>query len=270
MFVNKNIIITGASSGLGKALAYKFAALGANLCLAARRVEILHAIKKDMLERYPDLNVLIFKTDVKNQLSCERLIKESVKQLGSLDIFIANAGQSMWSRFRDLEDPKELQELMQLNYMGVVFSAFYALPHLRESHGSFVAISSIQGSIPVPFHSGYVASKYAVTGFVDTLRLEEPDVHFLLAMPSWIAGTELRAHALTGSAEESVVVMKHHSKKIMSAEQCASHIIQALKAKRDQIYIPNKYRHVSLLRHLFRKLIDRVILARVKKQLRDQ
>jgi len=269
MFVNKNIIITGASSGLGKALAYAFAALGANLCLAARRVEILHALKKDMQQRYPTIKILIFKTDVKNQLSCERLLKESIKQFGSLDIFIANAGQSMWSRFRDLEDPKEMQELMQLNYMGVVFNAFYALPALRQSHGSFVAISSIQGALPVPYHSGYVASKYAVTGFVDTLRLEEPEVHFLLAMPSWIAGTELRAQALTGSGEESVVVNKHHNKKTMSAEQCAAHIIQALKARRDQIYIPKKYAYVGLLRQLFTKLVDRVILARVKKQLRD-
>lgn len=270
MFKNKNIIITGASAGLGKALAYAFAALGANLCLAARRIELLHALKKDIQERYPAINILIFKTDVKNQLSCERLLKESVKQFGSLDIFIANAGQSMWSRFRDLADPKEMQELMQLNYMGVVFNAFYALPYLRQSHGSFVAISSIQGALPVPFHSGYVASKYAVTGFIDTLRLEEPDIHFLLAMPSWIAGTELRSQALTGSAEESIVVKKHHAKNIMSAELCAWHIIQALKARRDQIYIPKKYRYVSLARHLFTKFIDRVILARVKKQLRAE
>ena len=255
MYNNKNIIITGASAGLGKALAYAFAALGANLCLAARRIELLHALKIDLQERYPNIKILIFKTDVKSQLSCERLLKESVKQFGSLDIFIANAGQSMWSRFRDLADPKEMQELMQLNYMGVVFSAFYALPYLRQSHGSFVAISSIQGALPVPFHSGYVASKYAVTGFIDTVRLEEPGVHFLLAMPSWIAGTELRAQALTGAAETSIVVKKHHAKNIMSAECCAEHIIKALTSRQDQIYIPKKYLYVSVLRHIFKNLL---------------
>jgi short-subunit dehydrogenase len=270
MFKNKNIIITGASAGLGKALAYSFAELGANICLAARRVELLHALKKDIQERYPAIQILIFKTDVKNQLSCERLLKEAVKQMGILDIFIANAGQSMWSRFRDIADPKEMQELMQLNYMGVVFNAFYALPYLRQSHGSFVVISSIQGVLPVPFHSGYVASKYAVNGFIDTLRLEEPDIHFLLALPSWIAGTELRAHALTGAAQESVIVNKHHSKKIMSAESCAQNIIRALKDRHDQVYIPKKYQYVSLLRQFFTKFIDRRIFARVKKQLRAE
>jgi len=265
----KNIIITGASSGLGKALAFELASCGANLTLAARRIELLEELKQEINKKYPKSQILVIKTDITNQNSCENLIHESIKYFGALDIFIANAGQSMWSRFCDIKNPKELDNLMQLNYMGVVYAAFYALPYLRQSHGSFVAISSIQGALPVPFHTGYVASKYALTGFIDALRLEEKNIHFLLAMPSWISGTELRNHALRGQAPGSIEVKKNHGKNnAISARECAELIIKALKAKKNKIYIPNRYKYLVALRQFFPALIDYLILKRVKKQLR--
>jgi short-subunit dehydrogenase len=267
MFKNKNIIITGASSGLGKALALKLADLGANLFLASRRIDLLEALKAQLNLGYPEQKIHVLKSDVTVPKDSENLVQQSVAYFGSLDIFIANAGQSMWSRFRDLKDPKELQDLMQLNYMGVASGLFYALPHLRKNKGSFVAISSIQGALPVPFHSGYVAAKYAVTGFIDTVRLEEPEVHFLLAMPSWVAGTELRAQALKSTAPDALRVKEHHDKAIISAERCADYIINALDQKRDKIYIPKKYQYIPILRSICQRMVDNIILKRVKKQL---
>jgi short-subunit dehydrogenase len=266
----KSIIITGASSGLGKALALNLASQGAALTLAARRFELLEALQKNILERYKNTQILIVKSDVTSAKDSKELVQESIKFHKKLDIFIANAGQSMWSRFRDIAHPQELLNLMQLNYMGVVNGAFYALPYLQESKGSFVAISSIQGAIPVAFHSGYVASKYAVSGFIDTLRLEEPDIHFMLAMPSWISGTELRAHALTGSAQNSVVVNKKHGKHAISAESCALEILKALELRKNQIFIPKKYKYIPALRLFFGSLLDKIIQSRVKKQLRAE
>ncbi len=264
----KNYLITGASAGLGKAFAFELASRGANLTLAARRHERLVEIKEDILKLSPKSDILVVKTDVCDKESTKHLISQSMAHFGRLDAVIANAGQSMWSRFRDIADPDELQSLMQLNYMGLVYSAFYALPHLRKSRGSFVAISSLQGAIPVPYHAGYVAAKYAVNGLIETIRQEEPDIHFLLASPSWIAGTELRSHAVSGASADAIKVNTKHGKQVITAEECARLIIEALMAKKTSIYIPKKYGIVPLLRYLLPATVDRIIKAKVDKQLK--
>lgn len=263
----KNYLITGASAGLGKAFAFDLAARGANLTLAARRLERLGEVKDELLAKHANLKILVVKTDVSEKESVKELIERSVAHFGRLDTLIANAGQSMWSRFRDIADPDELKHLMQLNYMGVVYSAFYALPHLRPTRGSFVAISSLQGAIPVPYHSGYVASKYAVNGLIETLRQEEPEVHFMLASPSWIAGTELRSHAVSSSLPDAIKVNTRHGKKVISAEECARLIIEALGERKRSIYIPKKYGIVPFLRYILPLSVDRIIKDKVDKQL---
>lgn len=265
----KTILITGASAGLGKAFAFDLAARGFNLSLAARRHDRLLEIEKELTARYPALKIFSIKADVSDKQSSQAMIEETVAQFGTLDGLIANAGQSMWTRFRDVADPDELKDLMTLNYMGVVYSAFYALPHLRPSKGHFVAISSLQGALPVPYHSGYVASKYAVNGFIETLRQEEPEVHFMLANPSWIAGTELRSHALGGVGKDAIKVHTSHGRKVISAEECARLIIDGMLAEKSSLYIPKKYAIVPLLRHLLPETVDRVIKAKVDKQLKE-
>lgn len=264
----KHYLITGASAGLGKALAFELASLGAHLSIAARRHDRLVNIKHELSKKYPEVRVLTLKADVSDKESSKKMFEESIDYFGSLDGVIANAGQSMWSRFRDLGDPDELKDLMQLNYMGVVYSAFYALPHLEKSKGSFVAISSLQGTIPVPYHSGYVASKYAVNGLIETIRQEEPHIHFMLANPSWIAGTELRSHAVSGTGKDAIKVNTKHGKKVMSADECAKLIIEAMIAKKLSIYLPKKYAVVPFIRHILPAMVDKVIKDKVDKQLR--
>ncbi len=263
----KNVLITGASAGLGKALAFDLAARGFKLSLAARRYERLVEIEAELKAQFPELKILCIKADVCDKASSKAMIEQSVAHFGEIHAVIANAGQSMWTRFRDVADPDELKDLMQLNYMGVVYSAFYALPHLRATNGHFVAISSLQGALPVPYHSGYVASKYAVNGFIETLRQEEPDIHFMLACPSWIAGTELRSHALGGVGKDAIKVHTSHGRKVISADECAHLIIDGMLAKKASLYIPKKYAVVPLLRHLLPKTVDKVIKAKVDKQL---
>lgn len=262
----KSIIITGASTGLGAALAMKAAEEGCYLTLCARRKDRLDKTKALILDRYKDSQVITVECDVTNKDAMHHVVELCAARFGGVDIFIANAGQSMWSRFSDIEDPDRLKEMMDLNFMGVVNGAFYALPYLRSSQGSFVAISSIQGAIPVPYHSGYVASKYAVNGFIETLGLEEPHVHFLLAMPSWISSTELRSSALTGTKEGSISVKQSHGRSALTPAQCAQSIIDALKAKKTDLYMPNIYSLVPLLRKLFRNTVDKVIKNKVNTQ----
>ncbi len=263
-----HVLITGASAGLGAALAVAAARKGANLTLAARRLDRLAELEQSLRSLCPEIKILAIKADVSDKKSVAELIANSVAHFGRLDCLIANAGQGMWTRFSDLADPDQLKDLMQLNYMGVVYSAFYALPHLRKAQGSLVAISSVQGVIPVPYHTGYVASKYAVNGFIDTLRMEEPEVNFLLALPGWIGGTELRAQALTSSGEGAIVVKSRHNRKVVSADQCAEQIIAATIKKQSQLFIPRAYACVPLLRCLLRTTVDKIIKTKVDQQLK--
>lgn len=266
----KHALITGASSGLGESLAKRLALQGYHLTLSARRIDRLQAVRDALIKTHPNLDVLLVPADVSDKEACRTMIDKSLNHFGAIDVFVANAGQGMWCRFRDLQDPDQLQQLMQINYMGVVYGLFYALPHLRKSHGSFVAISSIQGVIPVAYHTGYVASKYAVNGFIETIRLEEPSVHFLLVLPSWIFGTELRSHALSGSGKEAIHVKTEHGKHAVSAEDCADEIVAALRLRARDLFIPKKYQCVPLLRQVAKTTFDRVVMNKIQGQLKEE
>lgn len=267
MVATKHVLITGASSGLGEAFAQSFAEKGYNLTLNARREDKLKALRDRLIQTNSSIDILLAPGDVSQKNTVADIVAQSMAHFSKLDVVVANAGQGMWSRFSDIKDPDELHDLMQLNYMGVVYSLFYTLPHLRQNKGSFVAISSIQGVIPVVYHTGYVASKYAVNGLIETIRLEEPDVHFLLAMPSWISGTELRSHALGGQGSHAIKVKTTHGKHATSTKDCAESIIHALLAGKDDVFIPNTYRVVPTLRNLFKSVFDKVVTNKVKGQL---
>jgi short-subunit dehydrogenase len=268
MLEKKNVLITGASSGLGRALAKKFAKNGANLVLCARRSERLYDLQDELIKANPHIKIHIVIADVSDKNSSKNLVEQCMSQFSQLDVFVANAGQGMWSRFRDISDPDKINELMQVNFMGVVYGLFYSLPYLRKSSGSFIAISSIQGLIPVAYHAGYVASKYAINGLIDTLRLEEPKIHFLLALPSWIANTELREHALVGVGRSAVQVKKQHKKNVISALDCAEKIIRALTNRKKEVFIPKIYRYVPILRDVFGSTFDQLVMNKIQGQIK--
>jgi len=269
MLHEKKIFITGASAGLGAALAFEAASRKASITLAARRIKELEDVAARILKDFPQTKILITKTDVADKDSMKQSVEQSVAHFGSLDYFIANAGRGMWSRFSDINDPECLKEVMDINYGGVVNGAFYAMPHLRKSGGSFVVVSSIQGEIPVPYHSAYVASKYAVNGFIETLSMEEPQVHFLLALPSWISGTELRAQALVGQSEGAIVVKNSHGKSAIAPETYAKLLLDAMEAKKKRLFTPRWFGMVPILRALFPKVVDSVTMTKVNTQLLD-
>lgn len=267
--MKKHALITGASSGLGQALAKELASRGYNLTLSARRLDRLEDLRDLLFKEHPGIDILVVPADMAEKSAVNDVVDQSIKHFSHLDVFVANAGQGMWCRFRDLSDPDQVNQLMQINYMGVVYGLFFALPHLRKAGGSFVAISSIQGTIPVAFHTGYVASKYAVNGLIETMRLEEPEVNFLLALPAWISGTELRASALSGQSDNAIQVNKKHGKSAVPAPTCATQIIDALERKSNEVFIPKKYKYVPWLRQLCKKTFDRVVMNKVKSQLKD-
>ena len=196
MFHGKTAIISGASSGLGASLALAFAEAGANLALFALDGEGLTETADACRERGG--RVLTATGDVGRPEDCQRVVERTVCQYAAVDYLIACAGISMWARFEEIEDISIFRRLMDTNYLGVVHCVYYALPHLKKSRGMVVAISSIQGKIGVPLHTGYVASKHAVQGFFESLRgeLRESGVDVLTVLPGWLRGTNLRRAAL--------------------------------------------------------------------------
>ena len=164
---NKVVVITGASSGIGKALAEKYASEGWNLVLAARRLELMHEIEK----QYPDVNFLLVKTDVTNEMDCKKLIDHTIEEFGRIDVLINNAGISMRAILENV-DLNVIRKVMDVNFWGTVYCTKFALPYLLASKGSLVGVISVGGYVGLPARSGYSASKFAVRGFLDSVRIE--------------------------------------------------------------------------------------------------
>jgi len=229
---NKVIIITGASSGIGKALAYEFASKGAKLVLAARRIELLQQLKQEIT----NTEVVICATDVSREEDCKSLIEKAISTFGQIDVLINNAGISMRAIFEDVE-LDVLHKLMDVNFWGTVYCSKYALPHLLKAKGSLVGIISIAGFVGLPGRTGYAASKFAIRGFLDTVRIEnlQNGLHVLVAAPGFTA-SDVRKSALTAHGSNQGETPRNEEK-MMSAEVCAQHIIKAIEKRKRQLVL---------------------------------
>ncbi len=249
---NKVVVITGASSGIGKALAIKLASMGSKLSLGARRSELLDELKSEL----PNTEILIQKTDVSNEDDCRILMEETIRRFGQIDVLINNAGISMRAIFEEV-DLKVIRQLMDVNFFGTVYCTKYALPHLLKSKGSLVGIISIAGYVGLPGRTGYSASKFAIRGFLDTIRIEnlKKGLHVLVAAPGFTA-SEVRLVALTTDGTQQGETPRDESE-MMSAEECARHIIRAIKRrKRTLILTFIEGKMTVLLGKFFPALLD--------------
>ena len=240
MFGEKTVVITGASSGLGAALALAFAKRGANLVLFSRNGEKLREVETVCRESGSESLVVI--GDVTVPEDCKRLVECSLSHYGSLDYLIANAGVSMWAKFEEVEDVSIFRRLVETNYLGAVYCVYYALPHLKKNGGMVVAVSSIQGKIGVPLHTGYVASKHALQGFCESLRTElgGSGVDVLTVLPHWLRGTDLRKNAFGKDGNLVGPSTRKHSKESVALEDCCQAIIEAIgKRKRELVSLLN-------------------------------
>ncbi len=226
------VVITGASSGIGKALAEKYASEGWKLVLAARRIERLLLLEKEM----KNVEILSIKTDVTVESECKELIEKAIERFGRIDVMINNAGISMRALFQDVELPV-LRRVMDVNFWGTVYCSKYALSHLLESKGSLVGVISVGGYVGLPGRTGYSASKFAVRGFLDTVRVENrrSGLHVLVAAPGFTA-SEIRRSALIADGSHQGETPRNESK-MMSAEECAEHIVRAIKRRRRKIIL---------------------------------
>jgi len=262
-FKNKVIVITGASSGIGKACAFEFAGQGAKVALAARNIAELKIIEDIINMQGGDAYAV--KTDVRNFEDCKKLIDKTVEKYDKIDILINNAGISMRSTFEDL-DLSVIKEVMDTNFYGAVYCTKLALPYLLKQKGTVIGISSISGLTPLPGRTGYCASKYALDGFLNTLRMEniKKGLNVLLVHPGFTS-SNIRKSALTHSGMTQNETPRDE-KKMMSSERVARSIAEATRKRYRDLILTNQGKLVVWLYNISPSITDRIILKEMSKE----
>jgi short-subunit dehydrogenase len=222
------VVITGASSGIGKALAYELAAAGCKLVLAARRLELLEALAAELESRF-EIETLAIGCDVSEQEQAEKLIAQSLERLGKIDILINNAGVADYLFFHK-DSPAKMRRVMEVNYWGVVYCTHAALPAMMAAKsGTVINISSVAGKLATPGIANYSASKHALNGLSQALRMELAayGIHVLLVCP-----TSTKTEIVAKAHDHSAVRFNPENYFGMSAERVAKETLQALLDKR--------------------------------------
>ncbi|MHC1707672.1 MAG: SDR family oxidoreductase [Bacteroidales bacterium] len=260
---HKTVIITGASSGIGKALALGLKGSGANIVLAARNIASLEDIAVELQAK--GNKVLVQPTDVSKEEDCKVLIENTVKAFGTVHVLINNAGISMRALFAEV-DLKVLEELMQVNFWGAVYCTKYALPWLLNSKGSVVGVSSIAGYKGLPGRTGYSASKFALQGFLETLRIEnlKNNLHVLIACPGFTASNiRNTARSKDGSAQKESPL---DESSLMSAEKTATHILHAIEKRKRTLILTAQGKLTVWLNKFVPKIVDTLVYNHMAKE----
>jgi len=259
---DKVVIITGASSGIGLAAAKAFAAEGSKLVIAARNLERLNILKAELSEK---TEVICVQTDVSVEEDCENLIEQSVAKYGKIDILINNAGISMRALFKDL-NLSVIKNLMDVNFWGTVYCTKYALPWILVAQGSVVGVISIAGFKGLPARTGYSASKFAVYGFLDTLRIEhlKDNLHVMIFAPGFTASS-IRERALVADGTAQGATPREESK-MMTADECAKHLVNGIKKRKAQVILTFIGKLTVTLNKFFPRLVDRLEYSFMKRE----
>ncbi len=249
---NKVVVITGASSGIGKALAERALALGAKVAACGRNLAKLQATLPQ------SDNLLTFAADVAQEADCEAFMAAVLSRFGGIDVLINNAGISMRALFEDTE-LKVLKELMDINFWGTVYCTKYAMPAIRQSRGIVVGVSSIAGYRGLPGRTGYSASKFAMQGFLEALRTEQlqSGVHVMWVSPGFTASNIRNvARSKDGTIQGETPL---EESKLMSADTCAGIILDGVVKRKRTIVMTGQGKLVVWLNKLVPGLADNMI-----------
>jgi len=262
MLKNKVVIITGASSGIGLAAAREFAKEGAKVVLAARNIEKLHEIENELSKT---TEVLSINTDVSLEQDCKNLVEQTLAKFGQIDILVNNAGISMRALFKDL-DLSVIKRLMDVNFWGTVYCTKYALPHILKNEGSVVGVISIAGFKGLPARTGYSASKFAIYGFLDTLRIEhlKDNLHVMIFAPGFTA-SNIRESALIADGSQQGSTPRDEAK-MMTSEEVAVRLVKGVKKRKAQIVLTPVGKLLVVLNKFFPRLVDKLEYNYMKKE----
>ena len=260
----KIVIITGASSGIGKSLATECAKRGANLVLGARHYVTLCQITEQLIKEF-DVKAVAVQCDVTVEEDCAELINQTIRTFGKIDVLINNAGISMRGLFKDT-DINVLKSVMDVNFWGTVYCTKFAMRHILLSKGSIVGVSSIAGFKGLPGRTGYSASKFAMNGFLDALRVEnlKTGIHILTACPGFTA-SNIRNTALSANGTvqgESTL----EEEKMMTSDEVATIIADGIESRARTLVMTKQGKLTVLLLKFFPSLLDKLVYNTIAKE----
>jgi dehydrogenase/reductase SDR family member 7B len=262
-FTDQVVIVTGASSGIGKALAHEFAGRGAHVVAAARSMEKLINLKNELKAAGKDC--LVVQTDVSDENACRRLIEETVAKYDKINVLINNAGISMRALFEDVH-LSVLRQSMDINFWGTVYCSKFALPHLLKTKGSLVGVSSIAGYKGLPGRAGYSASKFAMQGLLEVIRTEnmKKGLHVLIACPGFTA-SNIRKTALAADGTQQGESPRDEDK-MMSAEAVAEKIAMAIAKRKRTLILTSQGKMTVLLNKFIPGRLDKMVYNHIAKE----
>ena len=235
VFHDQVTIITGASAGIGKSLALQLAEQGGKVVIAARRAARLEQVAEECRQRGGD--VLVIPTDVSDEGQCKALVEKTVATFGKLDMLINNAGLAVVALFREYPDLSLFRHAMDVNFYGAVHCTHYALPYLMQTKGRIVTISSLGGKGGLPANTSYTASKYALHGFYDSLRMElvPHGVSVTLICPYWVVSEFHEAMLDKEGSPRGPQGRAIYTQKMMTADRCAKITLAAAEKRRREV-----------------------------------
>jgi len=254
-FAGKTVWITGASSGLGEAMAREFAREGARLVLSSRRADELERVRRACAQ--PDDHVVL-PLDLARTDTFPAAVAEAHARVGPIDVLVNNAGVSQRARAADAA-PEVERALMEVNYFGPVALTKALLPSMRARRaGHLVVISSVMGYVGTPGRSTYAAAKHALHGYFDSLRAEvwREGLKVTLACPGYVR-TAVSANALDARGEKHGRTDATHGRGI-SAERCARVIVRAVARGREEVTVGGKEVAAIWLQRLVPRLFSKI------------
>ena len=257
-YTGKTIVVTGASSGIGRALCLALAAQRPQLVLSGRDEARLEQAAEAC--RAAGAEAFAVRADVTVPSQCQLLVARAVERFGGIDVLVNNAGIGMIALFEEVQDLSIFESVMRVNYLGAVYATWHALPQLKRSRGQIVAVSSLSGLTGVPYRTGYSASKHAMIGFFDSLRIElrGSGVSVTVVAPDFVV-SQIQKRAF-GPDGKPLGRSPLQEDKIMTAEACAAQIVRAMEKRRRLMVGSLRGRLGRWVRLVAPGLIDRVAL----------
>lgn len=253
---NKVVIITGGSSGIGKALATTFGSNGSRVLITGRNETELSRAVTELRNKGIDIHG--FRADVSVEDDNRLMAEEALRVFGRIDVLINNAGISMRALFDEV-DLAVVRKVMDINFYGALYATYYCLPEIKKNNGSVVGISSIAGYRGLPGRTGYSASKFALNGFLEVLRTEllKSGVHVLTACPGFTS-SNIRKRSLTKDGTQQGESPRNEGE-MMSAEECAAHIYRATVRRKRTLVLTTQGKVAVFLNKWLPKVADRLV-----------
>ncbi len=261
--MQKVAIITGGSSGIGKALVIKYASEGYAVVFTGRDAERMKGTEQTLKEGgYPFLSLAL---DAASETDNQKLIDETIQKFGRVDVLICNAGIGMRALFEDLK-LDVFRKLMDINFYGAIYAVKSALPHLLDSKGSIIAISSINGWRSTPARTAYSSSKFAMQGFFEALRTEvmSRGVHVLVVCPGFTS-SNIRNSALAADGR-SQGESPRNEKKMMSSEEVAERTFKAHQKRKRDLILTFQGKMAVMLNKIIPSRLDKMVYNMMKKE----